>query len=69
MEVDRSVCIGSGVCAGSVPEHFALRGGRSTPLHPETAPDDRLIGAADSCPVEAISVIDPMTGEVIAPVE
>ncbi|SNT00261.1 ferredoxin [Asanoa hainanensis] len=58
-----SECIGSGVCAGSAPRHFALGAdGRSRPLATPVDPDDAVLGAAASCPMEAIGVSDAGTG-------
>ncbi|MDG4823259.1 ferredoxin [Asanoa sp. WMMD1127] len=60
-------CIGSGVCAGTAPRHFTLGpDGRSRPLATPTAPDEAILDAAVSCPMEAIAVTDSDTG---APVE
>ena len=56
-------CIGSGVCAGTAPRHFAIgQDGRSRPLASPVDPDDIVLGAAASCPMEAISVTDADTG-------
>jgi ferredoxin len=61
-----SACIGSGVCAGTAPKHFALGpDGRSHPLASPVEPDDAVLGAAASCPMEAIAVTDAETGEPI----
>jgi len=49
------------------PAHFVLDGTHSRPLMDETDPDDSVIDAAESCPVEAIRVRDAATGELIAP--
>lgn len=58
-----SACIGSGVCAGTAPRHFALGpDNRSRPLASPIEPDDAVLGAAASCPVEAIAVTDADTG-------
>jgi ferredoxin len=60
-------CIGSGVCAGTAPRHFAIGpDGRSRPLASPIDPDDAVLGAADSCPMEAIAVTDADSG---APVQ
>jgi len=56
-------CIGSGVCAGTAPRHFEIGpDGRSHPLASPVEPDDAVLGAAASCPMEAISVTDTDTG-------
>ena len=60
-------CIGSGVCAGTAPGHFTIGpDGRSRPLASPIEPDDAVLGAAASCPMEAIAVTDADTD---APVE
>ena len=61
-------CIGSGVCVGSAPKHFAIGpDGRSRPLASPVEPDDAVLGAAASCPMEAIAVTDADTGAPIEP--
>jgi ferredoxin len=61
-------CIGSGVCAGTAPRYFALGpDGLSRPLASPTEPDDEVLGAAASCPMEAIAVTDLETGEPVEP--
>ncbi|AHH94992.1 hypothetical protein GCM10010174_57410 [Kutzneria viridogrisea] len=62
-------CIGSGVCAGTAPEHFKLEGGYAEPIAEEVDPDEAVIAAAESCPMEAILVRNAATDEVIAPVD
>ncbi|MGW3248565.1 ferredoxin [Streptomyces sp. NPDC001070] len=69
IDVDAHTCIGTGSCAGIAPGHFELRDGTSCPLHPTAEPDELLIDAAESCPVEAITIRDASTGELIAPGE
>ena len=59
-------CIGSGVCEGTAPRHFAVGpDGRSRPLATPIDPDDAVLGAAASCPMEAITVTDAETGTPI----
>jgi ferredoxin len=61
-----SDCIGSGVCAGTAPRHFAIGpDGRSRPLASPVEPDDIVLGAAVNCPMEAITVTDTDTGTPI----
>lgn len=67
VEVDGRTCIGSGVCAGTAPEHFSVVDGVSTPKRREADPAEILLDAAESCPVEAITVRDRETGRVLAP--
>jgi ferredoxin len=67
LSVDSGVCMGTGVCAGTAPKHFALVDGVSTPLSEVVEPDDAVRDAAESCPVEAIAVRDATTNHLIAP--
>ncbi|MEU4642004.1 ferredoxin [Micromonospora sp. NPDC023814] len=65
--VDRARCIGSGICAGTAPGHFVLVDGLSRPLAERVAPDDALVDAADSCPMEAVIVSEVDSLRRIAP--
>ncbi|GLW55970.1 ferredoxin [Kitasatospora phosalacinea] len=66
--VDRSRCIGSGLCARTAPADLALApDGRATPTRPATEGFAELTEAAEMCPVEAITVRDAATGKLIAP--
>ncbi|MDF6022717.1 ferredoxin [Streptomyces sp. JH34] len=58
-EVDRGLCMGSGMCAGMTPDLYALDDeDRARPVRDRMAPDDRALDAADSCPASAILVRD-----------
>ncbi|QKW23826.1 ferredoxin [Kitasatospora sp. NA04385] len=66
--VDRVRCIGSGLCARTAPADLVLSpDGRATPARPATAASTELTEAAEMCPVEAITVRDATTGELVAP--
>ncbi|MEV4121636.1 ferredoxin [Micromonospora sp. NPDC049645] len=67
--VDSRRCIGTSICAGTAPEHFHLVGGLSVPLADVVAPAEVVLDAADSCPVEAITVRDATDDRLIAPQE
>ncbi|MDG4810956.1 ferredoxin [Micromonospora sp. WMMD1120] len=67
--VDSRRCIGTSICAGTAPEHFRLVDGRSAPLVDVVDAADVVLDAADSCPVEAITVRDATDGRLIAPQE
>ncbi|MGW4466427.1 ferredoxin [Micromonospora sp. NBC_01796] len=67
VRVDSRRCIGSGVCAGAAPKHFVLVDGLSTPVAETIIPADEVAAAADSCPVEAITVRDSTDDRLIAP--
>jgi ferredoxin len=66
--VDGDTCIGSGMCASIAPNRFRLEGSTSRPLVELIGEEEGVIDAAESCPVEAISVRNAETGELIAPV-
>lgn len=65
VDVDADSCVGSGVCAGTAPEHFRLRDGVSRPLRELAEADDLLLAAEESCPVAAISLRDEATGQPV----
>ncbi|MBD0707949.1 MULTISPECIES: ferredoxin [unclassified Streptomyces] len=70
IEVDRSLCIGSGMCAATAPDGFLLDAARqSHPLTPDTDAGERLLAAAEGCPVEAILITLGETGEPVFPPE
>jgi len=70
VEVDRGVCIGSGMCVNHAPDGFALDAARqSRPVTPETDADERVLAAAEGCPVEAILITLVGSGEVVFPPE
>lgn len=69
ISVDHRFCIGSGVCAGDRPDRFVLRNGQSEPVEAEIDADDEVLAVADSCPREAIRVIEVSSGNVLAPVD
>ncbi|MGC5286238.1 ferredoxin [Micromonospora sp. DT231] len=67
--VDSHRCIGTSICAGTAPEHFRMVGGRSAPLADVVVPAEVVLDAAESCPVEAITVRDATDDRLIAPEE
>jgi ferredoxin len=61
-------CIGSGSCVGIAPDRFVPGpDGRSRPAADRAEPDDSVLDAAASCPVEAITIEDARTGALIDP--
>ncbi|PZM89991.1 MAG: cytochrome [Actinobacteria bacterium] len=66
ISVDGRRCIGTGICAGAAPRHFMLVDAVSTPLAEQVTPDEAVLDAAHSCPMEAITVRDA-AGRIIAP--
>ncbi|WP_149183377.1 ferredoxin [Streptomyces sp. TRM49041] len=70
IEVDRALCIGSGMCVHHAPDGFALDTARqSRPRPAETDPDARVLAAAEGCPVEAITITLHGTGQVVFPAD
>jgi ferredoxin len=67
VEVDPDTCIGSGMCVSIAPQHFRLVGDHAQPVHEVVDPDDLVLDAGDSCPVEAILVRERNTSAVLAP--
>ncbi|WP_327297936.1 MULTISPECIES: ferredoxin [unclassified Streptomyces] len=68
VEVDRSVCIGSGMCVNHAPDGFALDSARqSRPRSPETDANEKVLAAAEGCPVEAIMITLLESGETVFP--
>ncbi|GGW30430.1 ferredoxin [Streptomyces xantholiticus] len=70
IEVDRSLCIGSGMCVGHAPDGFDLDSARQS--HPRTATAgacEKLLAAAENCPVEAIALTLADSGEAVFPPE
>jgi ferredoxin len=67
--VDRTVCMGTAMCVGTAPDRFTLVDGKSSAVADRTPFDDDVLAAAETCPVEAITVRDAATGEVIAPAD
>jgi len=66
VSVDRSVCIGSGMCVGTAPDRFRLGDDqRSHPVDAEIDPDESVRDAASYCPTEAILLRDAATGAPI----
>lgn len=65
VEIEEHTCIGSGMCAGLLPEVFVLEGAFARPVTEEVEPDEQVLDAADSCPAMAILVTDG--GQEIGP--
>jgi ferredoxin len=70
IEVDRSVCIGSGMCVGHAPDAFDLDSARQSHARATTADaGEKLLAAAENCPVEAITLTLADSGETVFPPE
>ncbi|MCQ9135399.1 MULTISPECIES: ferredoxin [Streptomyces] len=70
VEVDRSLCIGSAQCVHHAPDGFRLDTARqSRPADPDPLANERVLAAAESCPVEAIMITLARNGEPVFPPE
>jgi ferredoxin len=70
IEVDRGVCIGSGMCVNHAPDGFALDAARQAhPLTADTDANEKFLAAAETCPVEAITIYLLDSGEPVFPPE
>ena len=59
VKVDRDLCIGAGNCVAAAPTVFKLdKADKAVLLEPESADEDTLMNAAESCPVNAIIIED-----------
>ncbi|MGW6295098.1 ferredoxin [Streptomyces sp. NPDC055058] len=68
VEVDRSLCIGSATCVHRAPGAFRLDSARqSHAVEPDTDADEDVLAAAENCPVEAIMITLPGSGETVFP--
>ena len=57
VEVDRSLCIGSGDCVDTAPDVFQLdEDDKAVVVDPDGASVDDIVEAAQNCPVSAIFV-------------
>ncbi|ALG07494.1 ferredoxin [Kibdelosporangium phytohabitans] len=69
LEVDRHLCISSGMCVGIAPDHFELEGDGSHATADVVDQDEAVVDAAESCPVEAIRVLSAASGDLVAPAD
>ncbi|GHH84556.1 hypothetical protein GCM10018793_49270 [Streptomyces sulfonofaciens] len=64
--VDRTRCVGAGMCAGVAPEEFEVDGhGKSRPRRPVAPASADLVEAVSLCPMEAIAVFDAGSGRPV----
>ncbi|MFJ8935795.1 ferredoxin [Streptomyces sp. NPDC102365] len=70
VEVDRSLCIGSAQCTHLAPAAFRLDSAmQSHPVEPEADANEKVLEAAEGCPVEAITITVVGSGEGVFPPE
>ena len=66
--VDRLRCIGAGNCVDTAPAVFQLdESEHSVIINANGAAPDLIVAAAESCPVDAIKVIDEQAGQQLYP--
>jgi len=66
--VDRDLCIGAGKCVEAAPKVFRLDDKRKAVVaDPKGNDEDAIQEAAESCPTQAITLIDEETGNQILP--
>ena len=68
ISVDQEKCVGSTMCVHTARGVFALDDtNKSSVANPEGNTEEKIIEAAESCPVSAITVADAETGERLFP--
>ena len=66
--VDTDLCISSAGCVLRAPEAFEFDASRQgCPRHEVVGPSEDVMDAAESCPVEAISIVEEGTGVMVFP--
>jgi ferredoxin len=66
--VDHNVCVGNAMCETFAPRVFRLNENRqSEATDPDGDTAEKILEAAESCPVSAIFVQDAETGEQLFP--
>jgi ferredoxin len=68
VRVDHNVCVGNAMCETFAPKTFQLNDNRqSEAVDPDGDTVEKIIEAAENCPVSAIFVEDADTGEQLFP--
>ena len=63
--IDREKCQGIGACVGTAPDVFDMdSAGKAVVINKEGADDERILQAAEACPLEAISLFDEKSEQV-----
>ena len=66
--VDHQVCVGNAMCESIAPNVFRLNDNRqSEAVDPNADSVEKILEAAENCPVSAIFVEDAETGERLFP--
>ncbi|MEU3980916.1 ferredoxin [Streptomyces sp. NPDC026672] len=70
LKVERSRCVGSTICVSTAPGVFAMDAEGQSRAERESVPaEERVMRAAELCPLEAISIIDGASGRELFPGE
>jgi ferredoxin len=68
VSVDHNVCVGNAMCETIAPKVFVLNDNRqSVAVDADAEPVEKILDAAENCPVSAIIVEDADTGERLFP--
>jgi len=68
IEVNRDECISDGLCVSEAPNTLDMDDDNIAIVKdPEGDPEEAIRAAAESCPVDAISLFDADTGEKVYP--
>lgn len=68
IRVDHNKCVGNAMCVTIATQVFALNDNRqSEVVNPAGDTEEKVLEAADNCPVSAITVEDATTGERLFP--
>ncbi len=68
ISVDLNVCVGNAMCETFAPKVFVLNDDRQSQVaDPEADTMEKILEAAENCPVSAITVVDDETGETLFP--
>jgi len=68
VRVDHNVCVGNAMCETFAPHVFRLNDNRqSEAVDPTGDSAEKILEAAENCPVSAITVEDAETGERLFP--
>ncbi|HVH77800.1 MAG TPA: ferredoxin [Stellaceae bacterium] len=68
VRVDHLLCVGNAMCETFAPNVFELNDDRqSEAVNPEGDPEEKILEAAENCPMSAIIVVDADTGEQLFP--
>ena len=68
IRIDHNTCVGNAMCETFAPHVFRLNDNRqSEAVDPSGDSEEKILEAAENCPVSAITVEDAETGEQLFP--